>query len=180
MRATIMLLAGAMWIQTSVSFAQLPGQDKPQATTTKRYFTRNMGGPRLGVTIIPGDGELAQKLAEHNVGKVISQFGWHFEKAVAYKEDGPSFIIEFVPLFGGVEFGKFILGITLGLGIRLPNGFEIGAGPNILFGENVSSALMIAVGKSFDYGGVAIPLNLAVVTSPIGTRFAIMTGYAID
>jgi predicted metallo-beta-lactamase superfamily hydrolase len=46
--------------------------------------------------------------------------------------------------------------------------------------KNVTSALMIAAGKSFNFGGVSIPLNLALTTNPKGYRISFIFGYAIE
>lgn len=143
---------------------------------------RNLSGPRLGVTLIPGQGELVQKLKENNLGTTISQFGWHFEWQIRPDMGGPAFVIETIPLLGGVEYGKVIPSISLIMGVRLPNGIEFGMGPNALMtGEDeVNSSLILAVGKSFDYGGVSIPINLAYSTNPAGNRVSIMFGYSIN
>ncbi len=146
-----------------------------------RFAERNMGGPRLGITYIPGNGELVQKLKENDIGQSISQFGWHFEWAVIPQGGGPSFVIELIPLVGGVEYGKFIPSATLAMGVRMPSGIEFGMGPNLLFGgdKGVNSSLVLAFGKSFNYSGVSIPINLVFATSPAGNRFSLIFGYAI-
>lgn len=146
-----------------------------------KYHRRNLSGPRLGVTIVPGNGKLAQKLEERNIGRLLSQFGWHFESQVFVSNDGPSFVVQFVPLFAGVEHGTLIPSFTLAMGIRLPTGIEFGLGPNLLFGgeDIVNSSLVIGVGKSFDYGGVSIPVNIVWATNPAGSRFSLIIGYAI-
>lgn len=145
------------------------------------FAERNLGGPRLGVTYIPGNGELVQKLKDNNIGAVISQFGWHFEYQIIPEGGGPSFVIQGVPFLGGVEYGKVIPSLTLAMGIRLPGGYEFGMGPNVIAGgeKGVSSSLIMSVGKSFNYGGVSIPLNVAFATSPIGNRVSLIFGYAI-
>lgn len=145
------------------------------------FAERNLGGPRLGVTYIPGNSELVQKLKDHNIGAIISQFGWHFEYQIIPEGGGPSFVIQGIPFLGGVEYGKVIPSATLAMGIRLPGGLEFGMGPNVIAGgeKGVSSSLIMSVGKSFNYGGVSIPLNLAFATSPIGNRVSFIFGYAI-
>lgn len=156
------------------------GQDRvyPDQQT---FAERNLGGPRLGVTYIPGNSELVQKLKDHNIGAVISQFGWHFEYQIIPDGGGPSFVIQGVPFIGGVEYGKVIPSATLAMGIRLPGGVEFGMGPNVIAGgeKGISSSLIMSVGKSINYGGVSIPLNLAFATSPIGNRVSFIFGYAI-
>jgi len=146
-----------------------------------RFAERNMGGPRLGVTYIPGKGELVQKLKEKSIGPSISQFGWHFEWAVIPDGGGPSFVIEFVPLIGGVEYGKLVPSATLAMGVHMPSGIEFGMGPNIFFGgeDVINSALVLALGKSFNYSGVSIPINLVFATNPAGNRVSVIFDYAI-
>jgi len=146
-----------------------------------RFAERNMGGPRLGVTYIPGNGELVQKLKENQIGNTISQFGWHFEWAVIPEGGGPSFVIELIPLIGGVEYGKLVPSATLAMGVRMPSGIEFGMGPNLLFGGDniVNSSLVLALGKSFNYSGVSIPINVVFATNPAGNRVSLIFGYAI-
>jgi len=145
------------------------------------FAQRNLAGPRLGFTYIPGNGELVKKLKSKNMGPVLSQFGWHFEYQVVPESGGPSFVVELVPLIAGVEYGTIVPSVSLAMGIRFPGGFEFGLGPNVLAGgdKGVYTALVVAVGKSFNYGGVSIPVNLVCATSPKGNRFSIIFGYAI-
>lgn len=110
----------------------------------------------------------------------MSQFGWHFEYQIQPQSGGPSFLIETVPMIGGVEYGTVIPHVSLLMGIRLPNGFEIGLGPNALFTpDTVFSSLVIAIGKTFSYNDVNLPVNLAFSTSPQGARASLIFGYAI-
>jgi len=144
------------------------------------FGERNMGGPRLGVTFVPGGSNLAHTLDRNQIGHALSQFGWHFEYQVIPDGGGPSFVIQFVPLVAGVEYGKLIPSGTLAMGVRLPEGIEFGLGPNALVtNEGVKSALVMSIGKSFNYGGVSIPLNLVYATNPDGNRFSVIFGYAI-
>jgi len=144
------------------------------------FGERNMGGPRLGVTYVAGSGKLSETLAKNQIGRTLSQFGWHFEYQVIPDGGGPSFVIQFVPLIAGVEYGKLIPSGTLAMGVRLPEGIEFGLGPNALVtDEGVKSALVMTIGKSFNYGGVSIPLNFVYATNPEGNRFSIIFGYAI-
>ncbi len=139
----------------------------------------NLSGPRLGFTVIP-NGELRKELEENNLGTVLSQFGWHFEGQVVPETRGPAFVIQFVPLISGVEYGKVIPHLTLAMGIRMPNGIEFGLGPNLLYaGDSLRTALVLGVGKTFNYGGVNIPLNIAVATNPDGYQFSLVFGYSI-
>ncbi len=148
---------------------------------------KNLGGPRLGLTFIHGDGELVRSIKENKMDRLISQFGWHFEYQVSPKFNiGPAFVVQFIPLFGGVEYGKFVPSLTTAFGIRFPDGIEFGMGPNLAvskdsYGETVlSSSLVLAAGLSIDYGGVSIPLNLAYAMSPKGNRASFIFGYALE
>lgn len=142
---------------------------------------RNFGGPRLGVTMVPGKSQLASEMEKKNIGMMLSQFGWHFEYQVVPDGGGPSFVIQFVPLLGGVEYGTLIPSSTLAMGVRLPSGIEFGLGPNaIITPDKVTTALVMSVGHSFDYGGVNIPLNFVFATNPNGNRFSVVFGYAIQ
>jgi len=149
------------------------------------FDRRNMGGPRFGVTYVAGDGELYQDLQRQEVGRVISQFGWHFERQVVPEGGGPQFVVQFVPMIAGVEYGKFVPGMTLAMGIRMPRGWEFGLGPNVVASKDefnktkARTSLIIAVGKSINYGGVSLPINLAMSQSPEGNRYSLIFGYAI-
>lgn len=148
---------------------------------------KNLGGPRLGLTFIHGNGELYKSLKRNNMDRLISQFGWHFEYQVSPKETiGPAFVVQFIPLFGGVEYGKFIPSLTTAFGIRFPSGIEFGMGPNVALSKDTYDktvfmpSLILAIGKSIDYGGVSLPLNLAYSISRDGNRLSFIFGYALE
>jgi hypothetical protein len=149
------------------------------------FEKRGLGGPRFGMTYVAGDGELYRTLERENMGRILSQFGWHFEHQVIPEGGGPQFVVEFVPLLAGVEYGKFIPSGTLAMGVRMPSGIEFGLGPNMLVTSadknqvEANTALVMALGKSFDYGGVSIPINLAIATNPEGNRVSVIVGYAV-
>lgn len=147
---------------------------------TVSFAERNLGGPRLGLTFVPGNSSLSRDLETEGMRSMLSQFGWHFEWQVIPDGGGPQFVVQLVPLLAGVEYGKVLLSTTLGLGIRLPSGIEFGLGPNLsITGKGGSPALMATIGKSLDYSGVSIPINLVWVTNPDGNRISIIFGYAI-
>ena len=149
------------------------------------FERRNLGGPRFGVTYVPGDSELYQDLERQGIGHVVSQFGWHFERQIIPEGEGPQFVVQFVPMIAAVEYGKFVPGGTLAMGIRMPSGWEFGLGPNVVSTKDeldkigARTSLIVALGKSLNYGGVSIPINVAVSTAPEGNRFSLIFGYAI-
>jgi hypothetical protein len=169
-----LILSSSTFSQSADSF------DTPKL----EYRAKQLSGPRMGMSYaIPDGKELQQTLKENNMGQFLSQFGWHFEWLVEPKTGGPAFVIEATPFIGGVEYGTVIPSMSLVMGVRLPSGYEFGMGPLAYFtgDENkpVGSSLVMAVGKSLDFNGVSIPLNLAVATSPKGTRLSFIFGYAI-
>ncbi len=173
---------------TSIMLACLVSMASERAAGQAREFgnevsfaERNLGGPRLGITYVVGQGKLADKLAERGMGNFISQFGWHFEYQIIPEGGGPQFVIQAVPLVAGVEYGTLIPSGTIVMGVRFPGGFEFGLGPNVMLGgeKGVMTALVMGVGQSFNYGGVSIPLNLVWATNPDGNRVSVIFGYAI-
>lgn len=189
-----LLFTSAVIIVSQVGNASAGYDDEGDYVDIK---TRKLNGPRIGLTFVPDvkflrrNGDLINGLEESDIGLVISQFGWHFEWLVTPEGGGPSFVTQLVPFFGGVEYATIIPSISLVLGIRMPKGFEFGLGPNIVLnfkelktsdggsGNPVNTALIIAVGKSIDFSGVSIPLNLAVALNNGGTRISFVFGYAM-
>jgi hypothetical protein len=170
--ATVLVMLVAL--STNATYAQF---QYPQREVT--FAERNLGGPRLGFTYVFG-GDIINKLGDRGVGRMLSQFGWHFEYQVIPDGGGPSFVIQLVPLVAGVEYGTLIPSATLAMGIRFPEGIEFGMGPNLLITtEGATTALVIAVGKTINYGGVSIPLNIVFATNPSGNRLSFIFGYAI-
>ena len=145
------------------------------------FKQRNLSGPRIGMTAVLDQDQIDQ-LRARGMGPLMSQFGWHFERQVVPLGGGPQFIVESVPMVGGVEYGEFIPSITLAMGVRFPSGAEFGLGPSISANptNGGSSSLVIAAGRSFDYGGVSLPVNLALSTNPHGQRLSVVLGYAIQ
>ncbi len=173
--ATITILAG-------------PTEAQQTSDTLPRLVERNLSGPRFGLTYVGIKKELRERLPPGEFHRVISQFGWHFEYQIAPEGGGPQFVLQAVPMVAGVEHGYFIPNVTFAVGIRLPGGFESGIGPNIQLPKNlefesggsVTSALLVAVGKTFHYGGVSVPINVAYAINPNGNRLSFILGYAIQ
>jgi hypothetical protein len=180
MKSRIMLTVMAMVLVSGLIPVWAKTVEVPVA-----FDRRNLGGPRFGVTYVAGNGELYQELERQDVGRVISQFGWHFERQIIPEGGGPQFVVQFVPMVAAVEYGKFVPGATLAMGIRLPRGWEFGMGPNIVASKDTTNtttgrtSLIVAFGKSLNYGGVSIPINLAVSKAPEGNRYSLVFGYAI-
>ncbi len=164
----------------AIAFLFFGSTAKPDTLNTFSVSRMNISGPRFGMTSPVGSGDFALTLQEHGISKAYSEFGWHFEYQVAPDGNTPSFVIEVVPLIGGLEYGLAIPSVTIPLGIRLQNGIEFGIGPNVVFGYPViSSSIVLALGKTFNYHGVGIPLNVAVASGKGGYAVSCLLGYAI-
>jgi hypothetical protein len=162
--------------------AETGGEPAPEPELPVDLRVRDLSGPRVGVTVAGGGGSVYRDLRDHGMGPVVSQFGWQFEHQVSPYGSGPQFVTQIVPLFGGVEFGKFIPSLTAAVGVRLPSGVEFGAGPSwtlVTSNGRAAAGLVLVGGKTVDYGGVSVPFNLAVSLNQHGTRFTLTTGFAI-
>jgi hypothetical protein len=136
---------------------------------------RSLDGPRVGVTYAAGRRELGIA-GGRRLSPWVSQFGWHEEQEVIPSAQGPALVVQQVVLIGGVEQGAFLLSATALLGVRTPAGFELGIGPNLSF---EGPGLAIAAGQSFDYGGVRIPVDVAMVEAQGRWRTTFLVGFAV-
>jgi hypothetical protein len=145
----------------------VPANGKATAANATPY--QKFGGPRLGYTFIT-EGTLTEKLARAGKQPSITQFGWQFEKRLFSFDDGPSGMIEFVPLIGGMEQGLFLPSASLLIGLRAAGEqpLELAFGPNL----SVSGlGVVIALGRNFRYKNVNFPVNIAYVPSVSSIRY---------
>ena len=175
----------AIVLSSTLALPAFSQTQQSYGTSKNEFHSRKLSGPRLGMSYAIPDGKAQQqRLRDENMGMFLSQFGWHFEWLVEPAVRGPAFVIEAIPFVGGVEYGKVIPSVSLVMGVRLPSGFEFGMGPQAYFSGDekapINSSLVLALGKSLDYNGVSIPLNVAVSTNPEGTRLSFVFGYAIS
>ena len=122
---------------------------------------RKYGGPRVGFTCI-GDGAIRNSLESDGDRAFFSQFGWQFERRMFTLNNGLSGMVEFVPLIGGLDMGRFIPSFSSLIALRAKKGFEFGIGPNL---SQSGAGLVIAAGFSIKSGKVYFPINLAFVPS---------------
>ena len=111
---------------------------------------------------------------EFDLNPFLTQFGWQFETRIFRLASGTAGLVEFVPLIGGLEQGKFIPSLSALVGLRGPKGFEFGLGPNV---TPASAGIVLAVGTSFKVEDVNFPVNLAVVPGNGGVRFSLLVGF---
>lgn len=137
--------------------------------------TISLSGPRAGVTFLSQGvrDQITEDFSEE-LGPVISQFGWQFEKRFLSSEHGGTAVTEWVVLFGGADQGVFIPSLTWLLGWRTVGGIEFAAGPNL---SPAGMAVAMAGGVSFRAGNLNIPVNLAFVPSKSGARVSMLVGF---
>lgn len=172
---------GWRWVSlASLLWTSLAGAETLRTDLPPELVQRDLSGPRIGVTC-----RLGGPSTSHGVGRLVSQFGWHSETQVVPRAGGPQFVIELVPLVAGFEYGKFLPSVSLGLGLRSPSGYEFGLGPTISLGGRgaetigLGSALFVSAGRSFDYGGVSLPVNLVYAGNQDWSSLSVLVGYAI-
>lgn len=158
-----------------LTLSALPVLGVAAPAQTRDLARQSLEGPRLGIVTVGGRRALAE-LRAHDLHPVLSLFGWHFEQRITPEAGGATLVTEQILAVLGVEQSTVIPTATVLLGVRLRRGFEIGVGPNI---SPLGGAVAVGVGWTFDYQGVALPLNLAYVHAPGAFRVALAGGYAI-
>ena len=133
-------------------------------------------GPRFGVTFLTSQMRDSLKSHSINVGPVISQFGWQFERQFLGNSEGVTAVSEWVFLVGGLDQGTFLPSVSWLVGMRGPNGTEFGVGPNV---SAAGASLVIAAGITHRAGALNVPINLAVVPSRDGVRIGLLTGFTM-
>ena len=146
-----------------------------QTTVPPVARTVNLSGPRFGVTSL-SQGVIDKLKAERGleVRPLISQFGWQFEKQFYSKSGGLTAVNEWIVLVGGLEQDVVVPSVSWIVGLRTPEGFEFGVGPNV---TPAGTALVLAAGITFRSGVLNVPVNFAVVPSSAGTRVSMLAGF---
>jgi hypothetical protein len=138
--------------------------------------TLSLSGPRFGVTLL-SDRTVDELATEGvDVGHVVSQFGWQFERQFYGSDDGWTVLNEWVLLAGGLDQGLLLPSVSWMIGLRTRNGVEIGVGPNLAAS---GAALALAGGVTLRAGVLNVPVNVAVVPSKNGARFSVLTGFTL-
>lgn len=166
--AVALLVAAAFLFDARAAAAQLP-DPRSRTVQVKR------SGPRFGVTYLGGAiVDTLRASYETDVGKIVTQFGWQFERQFMSFAGGPTAVSEWIFLVGGLEQGAILPSLSWIIGVRLPNDVEFGVGPNL---SPAGASLVLTGGKTFRAGALNVPVNLAVVPSKIGTRVSLLTGF---
>jgi hypothetical protein len=136
---------------------------------------RRLSGPRFGVTFLTREMRDSIRVNfEEEVGAVITQFGWQWERQFSNDGGGLTPVTEWVLLVGGLEQGVFLPSLSWMVGLRSQGGAEFGVGPNIGPG---GIGMVLAAGITRTSGNLNIPLNIAVVPSNLGLRVGFLAGF---
>ena len=119
-------------------------------------------GPRFGLTYIT-NGKLTDDIEEEFgvTSNLISQFGFQFEKQIMGDENIAG-ILEGILFIGGVDQGLFLPSVSGMFGVRNKAAWELAVGPNLSVN---GAAMVVGFGKSFNFGNINIPVNIAWVPS---------------
>jgi hypothetical protein len=168
LKQLLVIVVAALVVASSEASAQTAGPQQPADTVS-------LSGPRAGVTFLsPGVRNQISEDFSEELGPVISQFGWQFEKRFMSTETGATAVTEWVLLFGGADQGVFVPSLTWLLGLRTTGGIEFAAGPNL---SPAGMAVALAAGVTLRAGNLNVPLNVAVVPSASGARVSFLMGF---
>jgi hypothetical protein len=168
------MLRRTMWAAALLAMFTVPATLRAQAPGDL-VRPINRSGPRFGLTFLGGSiRDSIRSKYDVSVSPIITQFGWQFEKQFLSLEGGPVALSDVILLVGGMDQGTYIPSLTWLVGVRTPNNFEFGVGPNA---TPAGIALAITAGETFRSGALAIPVNVAIVPSRFGVRASVLTGF---
>ena len=145
------------------------------AAQDTRSVQRRLSGPRFGVTFLNREmRDSIKAILDEDVGPVVTQFGWQWERQLGNIGGGLIPVTEWVLLVGGLEQGVFLPSLSWMVGLRTLGGTEFGVGPNLGPG---GIGMVLAAGITKTSGSINIPLNLAVVPSKQGLRVGVIAGF---
>jgi hypothetical protein len=171
------LFAAALLAPAAATAQQRDTVRSPSGAATATWANRfNFSGPRFGATYL--NSTMVEKLASNGieVGNVVTQFGWQFEREIYTVENGPMALNEWVLLVGGLDRGVFLPSLSWLVGVRGRNGIEMGIGPNV---TPLGISLAGAAGVNIRRAGMNFPVNLALVSSKSGVRVSVLTGFTL-
>ena len=153
----------------------------PDSMRARVLPRQHLSGPRFGFTAFTGEvADLREQVGE---SVFMSQFGWQFETQIVSTTTGSQALMEWVILFGGFESDMRNLSVSWLAGYRLPNGFELGVGPNmgiqLTEGGGSTTSMVIAGGSTLPFGDIHVPMNVAMALAKGGPRITTLLGWII-
>ena len=188
-RLTQILAAAALVAMAAPSQVQAQANQPdtiPEAMQARRLPRQHLSGPRFGFTVFTGDVAKYRQQVQ-NKQPIMSQFGWQFETQIVSTTSGNQALMEWIILLGGLEQSERNLSLSWMAGYRLPNGLELGVGPNISVRpsedpeETIASttSMVVAAGATLPFGELYVPANLAVAFAEGGPRITMLLGWII-
>jgi hypothetical protein len=166
------------------SFAPAAGQAGPEPIPSeqqvKKLPRQKLSGPRFGLTAFTGETKKGRDYL--GLSPVMSQIGWQFETQMVSTETGSQALMEWLVLVGGFESSEFNMSLAWLAGYRLPNGFEVGAGPAASYNPELTkftTSIQMALGATLGFGDVYLPLNLGVGFAEGGPRITTLIGWIV-
>jgi hypothetical protein len=148
----------------------------------------SFGGVRVGVSYLSRSLMESLRVDSSNDGyddsidiehPFVTQFGFQFEKKILVGEGKSQILLQLIPLVGGVDQGEALLSLSGIIGIRTPNGLELGMGPTFLDAwDNTITSVVYTMGTSREYGGLKVPLTLMAIPSRDGFQANLLTGFS--
>jgi hypothetical protein len=160
-------------------FAQVP--EIPDSMRAPVLPRQHLSGPRFGFTTFTGD-VATYRNQVMDKSSIMSQFGWQFETQIVSTRSGNQALMEWVVLVGGVEQDELNLSLSWLAGYRLPNGIELGVGPNVSVNKDSdepTTSMVIAGGATMPFGELHVPINIAVAFAEGGPRITTLFGWII-
>lgn len=137
-------------------------------------------GPRLGFTILYNSNTKEYGISKDDslillkdIPAVITQFGYHYDLSL-YMSNKINPLVQFDGLVGGVENGLFLPSLSMVIGYRFYDVFELGLGPNISLS---GAGVIAAIGLNAKNENIYFPINLAFVYSEGRYRISLLTGF---
>lgn len=135
-------------------------------------------GPRYGAIWLSTG--IADTISAHfknqKINSTTSLFGWEFERELLKNPGAMTPVSSLVLGVAGLDQGLVLPSATWIIGMRTRDDFELGIGPNVSL---AGPALALTGGMTFHSGALNIPLDVAYVSSRIGTRVSLTTGFNI-
>lgn len=162
--------------------AEAAAQRPEDATDNRavRLPRQHLAGPRFGVTTFTGDVAALRDLVGHQ--PVMMQFGWQFEIQVVSLRSGHKALVENIYLVGGLGQGELNFTKALILGLRAPNGLEVGMGPSLGYNretDRTTMSMVAAAGATLPVGDVYFPVNVAAAFADGGPRITTLVGWIV-
>jgi hypothetical protein len=118
---------------------------------------------------------------------VFTQFGVSLEQRIRLGDTESHFAFQEILHVGGLDQGLILPSLNVLIGFRSRLGLELGFGPNITVqydgvSFDVPVTVVYAVGWTFNFSDVYIPVDIAVMPTPRDghIRLTLMTGFNFD